>query len=447
MHVLDIERMEWFVPLTTGTAPSARNNHATFVVGSRLFIHGGHDGNRWLADMYVLDTERWEWSIPEVAGTPPSPRACHTTSMVGRKVFLFGGYDGTRCFNDLDVLDIDTMTWIQPRVLGTLPPARNAQTVTVVGSRLFLFGGHSGQKHLRDLHVFDTLTMTWSQPEATGQLPPGLRGHTASLIGSKIYLFGGYDGRGRSNDLFLLDTASFAWEHPASTDATPGGRQRHTACLLNSKRLLVFGGFDGFKWLSDCYVLDVSRLEATAITSATVVELLRDLRTLVNNESAFPDVVFLVEGRRVFGHRAILSARSPRFRALLGSGMRESFEREITISDWSYAPFVMMLEYLYTGSVADLALSAAVELMTLADHNALDGLKALCETTLVNGMDADNVCALLITAHRSAARELKRQCIEYIMKHNAEVSLEPLSVEPTVLMEVARESLRLRDPA
>ena len=37
-------------------APSARNNHSTAVVDQKLMVHGGHDGNKWLADMYVLDT-------------------------------------------------------------------------------------------------------------------------------------------------------------------------------------------------------------------------------------------------------------------------------------------------------------------------------------------------------------------------------------------------------
>jgi N-acetylneuraminic acid mutarotase len=107
-----------------------------------------------------------------------------------------------------------------------------------------------------------------SQPETVnGQAPPGLRGHTATLIGSKIFLYGGYDGRGRSNDLYLLDPVTLTWEHPPTTDRTPAGRQRHTACLVGSNKLFVLGGFDGYKWLNDLNVLDVGKLEETAITT------------------------------------------------------------------------------------------------------------------------------------------------------------------------------------
>lgn len=86
LHVLDVESMTWSVPTVTGTPPTTRNNHATFVVGSKLYVHGGHDGSKWLADLHVLDTEKMEWGIPAVAGTPPSARACHTTTRLGRKL-------------------------------------------------------------------------------------------------------------------------------------------------------------------------------------------------------------------------------------------------------------------------------------------------------------------------------------------------------------------------
>lgn len=445
LHVLDVDAMEWSCPAVSGTPPTTRNNHATFVVGTKLYLHGGHDGSKWLADLHVLDTEEENWSIPAVAGTPPSARACHTTTRLGRKLYMFGGYDGSKCFNDLDLLDLDTMTWIQPRVSGTLPQARNAQTVTVVGKRLFLFGGHSGNKHLRDLNVLDTETMTWTQPDVSGAPPPGLRGHTANLIGHKIFLFGGYDGRGRSNDLYLLDTETLTWEHPPQSEFTPGGRQRHTACVVGNKKLFVLGGFDGFKWLNDLHILDVGKLEENAITNKAVTSLLSNLRRLLNNPALFPDITFVVEGRPIYAHRALLAARSDHFYAMFTSGMKESREPEIVIPDWSYTAYLAMLEFLYTGSVYDLKADVALELMGLADHSALDGLKALCESTLVHNVDVENVCTLFSRAHRCSALDLKNYCLDYIFKNFETVqhtkAFDALGSEPTLLLEVTRETI------
>ena len=106
----DLQTYEWNIPPTQGITPSSRNNHATFVVGQRLFIHGGHDGGTWLADLHCLDIDAMQWVTPSVSGKIPSARACHTCTLMegrrgGRKVYLFGGYDGSRCFSGVDVLE------------------------------------------------------------------------------------------------------------------------------------------------------------------------------------------------------------------------------------------------------------------------------------------------------------------------------------------------------
>jgi hypothetical protein len=104
--------------------------------------------------------------------------------------------------------------------------------------------------------------------------------------------------------------------------------------------------FDGFKWLNDLHVLDVGKWNDSAIALSSVYGLLHDLAWLVNNPESFPDVEFLVPehgpddgggGRaplaRVVGHKAILAARSPHFRAMFTSGMRESREPVIELHD------------------------------------------------------------------------------------------------------------------
>lgn len=382
-----------------------------------------------------------------MSGDLPSPRACHTLTLLGNKAFMFGGYDGSKCFNDLDVLDLDTMTWLRPSVGGQLPLPRNAQTVTVVGRRLFLFGGHSGNKHLKDLHVFDTETFRWSQPEAKGLIPPGLRGHTANLLGTRIFLFGGYDGRGRSNDLYLLDTEALKWEHPGQTESTPVGRQRHTACLVHSKKLFVLGGFDGVKWLADMHVLDVSKLEESEIVSHSVSSLLRDLSSLVNNADAFPDVVFLVEGREVHAHRAVLCARSLHFRTMFSGGFKERQQSVVELPDVGHAAFVAALAFLYTGMARDLAPALALEVLGLADHFGLDGLRALCSSALMHAIDAQSVCSLVAHAHRFGAAELKQACFDFILKASPsglKIDLSALKADPELMLEVLQLSLRAR---
>ena len=443
--VLNFNTQTWSHRDLTGNGPSSRNNHSIAMVGIKLFIHGGHDGMQWLSDLYTLDTDTGRWDLPTISGAPPSARACHTLTRVGRKLYMFGGYDGSKCFNDIDILDLDTMTWIRPMIGGSLPKARNAHTMTCVGKRVYLFGGHSGSKHLQDLHILDTLSMNWESPNIGGAPPPGLRGHTANVISNKIYVFGGYDGRGRSNDLHILNLDERQWDHVHMKEGAPPGRQRHTACLVGSQKLYIFGGFDGFKWRDDMHVLDVGKLEEREITSNATSHLLENMKRLLGNEKLFPDVTFIVEGKPLHAHRAILAAQCDQFYAMFMSGMKESRETEIRIPNWSHSAFRSMLEFLYTGSVDDFGPDIAVDLLGLADQYTLAALKSLCENVLIQNVDAENCCMLFRCGHRFSAMHLKGYTMNYIIDHFEHVTLtggfEELSNEPQLLLEVTRESM------
>jgi len=454
LHVLDVASSVWTEAVPNAGAPSARNNHTTAVTDQRLVVHGGHDGNKWVADMYILDTssaasgsyDTLSWVRAQTSGTPPSARACHTLTRLAHKLYMFGGYDGAKCFNDMDIIDLETMTWMQPALSGTLPQARNAHTMTLIGTKLYLFGGHSGNKHLTDLHIFDTQKLQWSQTEILGTPPPGLRGHTANLIGHKIFLFGGYDGKGRTNELYILDAAEGKWVRPTwptESPYTPPGRQRHTASLIGSKRIYIFGGFDGNKWLNDLHILDVGRLEESALNDVAVHMLIQNMRRLLNSPD-FSDITFVVQGQKIYAHKAILVAQCEHFHAMFSGGrFAESNQTEIEIPQWSHVAFLAMLEWLYTGHTPrELSAAHLTEVLGLADHYTLDGLKHVCENVLVHSVEIDNVCALLRHADQYMAHELKRYCLSFILKNFDQVAytaaFDELSSMPSLLLEVTR---------
>jgi hypothetical protein len=76
-----------------------------------------------------------------------------------------------------------------------------------------------------------------------------------------------------------------------------------------------------------------------------------------------------------------------------------------------------MMEYLYSGSIQNFNAKVALDLLGLADAYMLEGLKYLCENTLMHNVDNDNVCALLIDANKYSAHELKKFCQTYLMKN------------------------------
>jgi len=144
--------------------------------------------------------------------------------------------------------------------------------------------------------------------------------------------------------------------------------------------------------------------------------LLEEFASMVNN-SEFADVCFILEDeRRVYAHRAILAARSAHFRAMFTSGMKESREKEIKISDTRHDVFLALMYFIYTDKV-DAEPQLAIELYVLADLYALDRLKSQCESIVNRKLCLTNAPLLLSVADQYQASVLKRACIKYICHH------------------------------
>ena len=121
------------------------------------------------------------------------------------------------------------------------------------------------------------------------------------------------------------------------------------------------------------------------------------MRKIINKD-IFSDIVFQIEGKKIFAHKAILFAQCEHFRAMFGNGMKESNQTIFEIQDWSYNAFLHMIEYLYTGSIKDFK-AVAIEVLGLADAYCIENLKALCENSLIHNVDNDNVAGYLMDAH------------------------------------------------
>lgn len=179
-----------------------------------------------------------------------------------------------------------------------------------------------------------------------------------------------------SNDLYVLNTDSMRWSHPLEIEKSPVGRQRHTACVIGTKQLFIFGGFDGCKWLNDIRVLDIGKVEVNEISHVATNTLIQNMRTILNKDT-FSDVVFDVEDKNIYAHKAILVSQCEHFKAMFMSGMKESTQTKIEIKDWSYSAYLHMIEYLYTGCIKDFNPIIGLEILGLADSYGLDNLKQL----------------------------------------------------------------------
>jgi N-acetylneuraminic acid mutarotase len=202
-------------------------NQASEVVGRKIVVHGGWNGDETFDDMWIFNTDSFGWMQPRTAGFAPSGRFGHTMNLLadGRLV-LFGGCSlkdetGIPTYNsDVRVLDTDSMLWARPRTNGDIPTGRYGHIAVLrPDQKIVIMGGWGTggcqsssmltNPKVHDIQVLDTQDdMTWTVVErASKKEVRPLYNHSACLdtSGDKLYVFGGFDGRQASFDIYYLD--------------------------------------------------------------------------------------------------------------------------------------------------------------------------------------------------------------------------------------------------
>nr|POE81500.1 ring finger protein b [Quercus suber] len=191
-------------------------------------------------------------SSADFGGTPPQPRSGHTAVNIGKsKVVVFGGLVDKKFLSDIVVYDVDNKLWFQPECTGSgsedqvCPSPRAFHIAVAIDCHMFIFGGRYGSKRLGDFWVLDTDIWQWSELTSFGDLPSPRDFAAASAIGNrKIVMYGGWDGKRWLSDVYVLDTISLEWMELSVSGSLPPPRCGHTATMVE-KRLLVYGGRGG----------------------------------------------------------------------------------------------------------------------------------------------------------------------------------------------------------
>lgn len=223
-----------------------------------------------------------------------------------------------RSNNLLDNKD-HNLTWTRMSLCpnSAIPPPRSGAASVVVKDRLYMFGGYGGGTgRLDDFYQFSFDTNTWSPVEVLSNCKPGCRENNGVVIGdaSRVYLFGGYNGNSWLNDLWCFDIDTQCWTciQESSDDSGGGGgsnydggvqlqqqQQQHNdnrlmeedqvvaagggggehnnivdnnnirnnstgpsrrfgyVSVVHDNKFVLFGGFDGSRWLNDMFEFDL----------------------------------------------------------------------------------------------------------------------------------------------------------------------------------------------
>jgi Kelch motif/Galactose oxidase, central domain len=164
LWMLDIESMRWSkLGTSKGHAPSARGHHgAGMIGGKKLYVFGGTDTVDVFGDMVVFDLATESWFKKRLPAAPSSRcRFGHSLSVVGSWLFMFGGHNGAEYTNDLAILNLEDLRWKDVTVSGASPAPRAFHQAAYHDSRLFISGGQDDQQQFNDLHILDLGTYAW----------------------------------------------------------------------------------------------------------------------------------------------------------------------------------------------------------------------------------------------------------------------------------------------
>ncbi|XP_057339876.1 speckle-type POZ protein-like [Microplitis mediator] len=132
------------------------------------------------------------------------------------------------------------------------------------------------------------------------------------------------------------------------------------------------------------------------------------------------DIELIVGEEKFQAHKLVLMVRSPVFRAMLTTDMRENREKTITIKDMKSEVFKSMLEFIYTDKVSDLD-DVAEQLLEAADKYQIPTLKEICTASLCKSVIIDNASRLLALAYLHNAKEMLEYISNFIVIHASHV--------------------------
>ena len=138
---------------------------------------------------------RKEWTNAKVVGDVPSPRANHASTIIGHKVFLFGGQTTPQTSAEVYKLDMLSLTWTHIQTGRTKPAGRSFFSLNeIADNRLLLHGGQESARFAEhifsDTWILDLTSQTWKKYTSERDYPRYC--HTGTYgLNNDVFIIGG----------------------------------------------------------------------------------------------------------------------------------------------------------------------------------------------------------------------------------------------------------------
>jgi N-acetylneuraminic acid mutarotase len=227
--------------------------------------------------------------VPVTNQFAPPPRSGAASVVVNGKLYVFGGYGGgTGRLDDFYSFDFESGTWEEVQVLSKEKPGCRENNGVVISDserKIFLFGGYNGNSWLNDLWEFDIESKRWtciqesSDPaldadeansavvasgdrpaagnQVRGKAPSRRFGYVSVVHGGKFVLWGGFDGSRWLNDMYVFDFVTKTWMEIQASGSLPSVRSC-PAWAKDDTHVYIQGGYDGMERKADFFACDLA---------------------------------------------------------------------------------------------------------------------------------------------------------------------------------------------
>jgi len=164
----------------------------------------------------------------------------------------------------------------------------------------------------------------------------------------------------------------------------------------------------------------------------------QDIGLLFTNKD-YADVTVTCGNQKFECHKIILGSRSPVFKAMFTSNMKEHNLGTVEIKDMDPLVLENLLQYIYTCEAPDID-TLTRELFSSADQYQLVELKELCEVKLCSRVEVKNCIEFLLLGDLYQATILKAEALRFVSQNINKINIseckKALISNPTLLFEV-----------
>jgi len=354
----------------------------------------------------------------------------HSASIIGTEMYIYGGID-SGLNSDLSRLDLKTLELTKKCTCSGQDPGKlwGHQSVSVK-DKLYIYGGYINiQRNIinPNIYVLNIPSLKWEKLTFCSTTH-----EIAQVYKEKIYFFGAVQNNA-GNYLSILNTNENFWYGIARKGSIPPPRTKWLSALYEDKMIVLGGKPQGSSSkqnkhdLKEIYSFSLDRKTRDFIGEEFSKRALSFDQNLQNEESLKTvqkllaenkdhDIIFRVQDKQIPAHRDVLSIRSSYFSNMFASGMQESHQEEIVITEVSSKAFEALLEYIYKDTMP-CEEAIVKELIVYCDKIRMKRLGNHCENTLIESITEENAVEFYKISRISGAEDLREAAQQFMIKN------------------------------